>query len=174
MLCLISLYEFSDPEFHPIPFVNFCFLVSPMLPLSPRVPLMSPLASRLAYANSLPTTPTGYGPSPGLPFSSFSPLHNPMTAPGLMGVKNQFSFDAEHIRQYQFQRHYQEAEATTSKDGTGSEGDETTGENRPGTAHSRTSRSSTSDTHKEHSTSNEHTSAPHIRLAPVPNRKRSR
>merc|ERR1712226_777646 len=27
--------------------------------------------------------------------------------------------------------------------------------------------------HKEHSTSNEHTSAPHIRLAPVPNRKRS-
>lgn len=143
-----------------------------MMPLSPRVPLMSPLASRFAYANSLPTTPT-YGPSPGLPFSNFSPLHNPITAPGLMGVKHQFSFDPEHIRQYH-QRHYHtEIDATTSKDGTGSEGDEIN-DNRPGTAHSRTSRSSTSDTQKENSTSLENTSTSHIRLAPVPNRKRSR
>jgi len=143
-----------------------------MLPLSPRVPLMGPLASRYAFANSLPTTPT-YGPSPGLPFSNFSPLHNPITAPGLMGVKHQFTFDPEHIRQYH-QRHYQNVdnEAATSKDGTGSE--EENNDNRPGTAHSRTSRSSTSETQKENSTSIEHTSSPHIRLAPVPNRKRSR
>ena len=153
-------------------------LVSPMLPLSPRVPLMSPLASRLAYANSLPTTPTGYGCSPGLPFSTFSPLGNPMTAPGFMGAKNQFSFDADHIRQYQMQRGQGTGQngtsgEGTSKDGTGSEGEDGTG--RPGTAHSRTSRSSTSETnHKDISTSHEITSQSHIRLAPVPNRKRSR
>ena len=76
-----------------------------MLPLSPRLPLMSPL-SRFNY--SLPTTPT-YQPSPGLPLGGYSPFspHNPMTAPGLMGQKNaggglpQFSFDPEHIRAYQ-------------------------------------------------------------------------
>jgi len=150
--------------------------VSPMLPLSPRVPLMSPLASRLAYANSLPTTPTGYGCSPGLPFSNFSPLGNPMTAPGFMGAKNQFSFDADHIRQYQMQRQGTGQNGTsgegTSKDGTGSEGEDGTG--RPGTAHSRTSRSSTSETNqKDISTSHDITSQSHIRLAPVPNRKRS-
>ena len=139
-----------------------------MLPLSPRVPLMSPLASRFAYANSLPTTPT-YGPSPGLPFSNYSPVQNPITAPGLMGLKPQFSFDPEHIRQYH-RRNFTENEATTSKDGTGSEGDDNTENNRPGTAHSRTS----SETQKENTTSQENTSIPHLRLAPVPNRKRSR
>lgn len=164
--------------------------VSPMLPISPRIPLMSPL-SRFNY--SLPTTPT-YQPSPGLPLGGYSPFspHNPMTAPGLMGAKtgglHQFSFDPEHIRQYQrHTSHFRHSggsglNPTTSKDTDDDDEanvDAHAGQNgRPDTAGSKES------SEKNHHTSlfntlnrenqSDEAATPPIRLAPVPNaRKRS-
>jgi len=161
-----------------------------MLPISPRIPLMSPL-SRFNY--SLPTTPT-YQPSPGLPLGGYSPFspHNPMTAPGLMGAKtaglHQFSFDPEHIRQYQrHTSHYRHSggsglNATTSKD---TDDDDEHGETgatqngRPDTAGSKESSEKNHTTSIFNSLNRENQSdeapTPPIRLAPVPNaRKRSR
>ena len=166
-----------------------------MLPISPRIPLMSPL-SRFNY--SLPTTPT-YQPSPGLPLGGYSPFspHNPMTAPGLMGAKNsglhQFSFDPEHIRQYQ--RHTSQYRGTagsggihptTSKDtdedddGPNGDGNSMHRENRPDTAGSKESSSEKNIPTSLFNTSianrqSDEAPTPPIRLLPVPNaRKRSR
>jgi len=161
--------------------------VSPMLPISPRIPLMSPL-SRFNY--SLPTTPT-YQPSPGLPLGGYSPFspHNPMTAPGLMGQKAgipSFSFDPEHIRQYQ--RHSNNSfhprsggsggiNASTSKDTDEEdqigEVDQNGGDDqsRPDTAGSKESEKHV--TTSQFNTSDQNNTTPPIRLLPVPNRKRS-
>jgi len=161
-----------------------------MLPISPRIPLMSPL-SRFNY--SLPTTPT-YQPSPGLPLGGYSPFspHNPMTAPGLMGQKTgipSFSFDPEHIRQYQ--RHSNNSfhprsggsggiNASTSKDTDEEdqigEVDQNGGDDqsRPDTAGSKESVDQKHVTTSQFNTSDQNNTTPPIRLLPVPNRKRSR
>ena len=159
-----------------------------MLPISPRIPLMSPL-SRFNY--SLPTTPT-YQPSPGLPLGGYSPFspHNPMTAPGLMGQKAglpQFSFDPEHIRQYQRTNFHPRSggsagvNASTSKDTDDEEDQQTNGDtrdvddqSRPDTAGSKGSGSEKLTTSQFNTSRQDQNTTPPIRLLPVPNRKRSR
>ncbi|CAG5085111.1 Oidioi.mRNA.OKI2018_I69.PAR.g10811.t1.cds [Oikopleura dioica] len=131
-------------------------------PISPRLPF-SPLL-RSAYASSLPTTPTYPGLSPGL--GGFSPMANPMTAPGLgLGMKPSFSFDPDHIRQYHGADNRDIKEETHNNSGS----DEDAQDNRPSTGHSRTSSESQN---PPTSTISGHT-IPQIRLAPVPSRKRS-
>lgn len=136
--------------------------------ISPRLPF-SPLL-RSAYASSLPTTPTYPGMSPGV--GGFSPMPNPMTAPGFcLGLKPSFSFDPEHIRMY----HGVEPKESDPNGQSGS--DEDGQDQRPSTGHSRTSSesqnrpepTSTSAAESNHSQNQ----IPQIRLAPVPSRKRS-
>ncbi|CBY12677.1 unnamed protein product [Oikopleura dioica] len=131
---------------------------SPGFPISPRLPF-SPLL-RSAYASSLPTTPTYPGLSPG--FGGFSPMANPMTAPGFgLGMKPSFSFDPDHIRQYHGKDIKEEGQNNSGSDEDGQD-------NRPSTGHSRTSSESQN---QPTSASGHH--IPQIRLAPVPSRKRS-
>ena len=152
-------------------------LVSPMMPISPRIPLMSPL-SRFNY--SLPTTPT-YQPSPGLPLGGYSPFspHNPMTAPGLgasntNGTSGLFNFEPEHIRAFKRNHdQYRRAAEQAAGGGASQKSDEEVEElntdeqqNRP--ASQEANNTPTSQFNTSHGTQ------PPIRLLPVPNRKRSR
>ena len=123
-----------------------------------------------------------------------------MTAPGLMGQKAgipSFSFDPEHIRQYQ--RHSNNSfhprsggsggiNASTSKDTDEEEVDQIEevdrnddrgdDRSRPDTAGSKGSgmeqKHNTTSQFNSHSTSDQNNTTPPIRLLPVPNRKRSR
>ena len=140
-----------------------------MMPISPRIPLMSPL-SRFNY--SLPTTPT-YQPSPGLPLGGYSPFspHNPMTAPNPMNGTGSgsglFSFEPEHIRA--FKRNHEHYRAAVANAAGVIEKTEKSDEEEEENNESKEQQSQQNNT-----TSQFNTSTTPIRLLPVPNRKRSR
>ena len=152
-------------------------LVSPMMPISPRIPLMSPL-SRFNY--SLPTTPT-YQPSPGLPLGGYSPFspHNPMTAPGFATGPNGsngpgsglFNFEPEHIRAFKRNHDQYRAAMANSRGGVMGEKIDKSDEDEEDNQNSQDNKEDS----PQNTTSQFNTSSTMpIRLLPVPNRKRSR
>jgi len=150
--------------------------VSPMMPISPRIPLMSPL-SRFNY--SLPTTPT-YQPSPGLPLGGYSPFspHNPMTAPGFATGPNGsngpgsglFNFEPEHIRAFKRNHDQYRAAMANSRGGVMGEKIDKSDEDEEDNQNSQDNKEDS----PQNTTSQFNTSSTMpIRLLPVPNRKRS-